>query len=147
MKNWEEMSNEERTDLIPDRFQGWDLGACLLCDTPIPICKHTYEEKGVCGTCAEIICETYINAHSGEWFNWKKQGGGSGTYRKKPLSQGLRTKVFERDEYRCVHCGTHKELSVDHIHPEVHGGTDAFDNLQTLCKPCNSAKGDTIPDE
>lgn len=58
-----------------------------------------------------------------------------------PPLQVLRTKVFERDAYRCVHCATHLSLTVDHIKPESKGGTLAFDNLQTLCRPCNSSKG------
>lgn len=61
--------------------------------------------------------------------------------RKQVIPQGLRTKVLERDAYRCVYCGTHKDLSVDHIHPESKGGTLDLGNLQTLCRPCNSTKG------
>ena len=61
--------------------------------------------------------------------------------RKKTIPQNLRTKVFERDAYRCLHCGAHLNLTVDHIKPESKGGTLDFDNLQTLCRPCNSRKG------
>lgn len=61
--------------------------------------------------------------------------------KKKVISNALRKRVFERDAYRCVHCETHVDLSVDHIKPESKGGTLAFDNLQTLCRPCNSTKG------
>lgn len=61
--------------------------------------------------------------------------------RKAVISQSLRTEVFERDAYRCKHCGTHKKLSVDHIHPESKGGSTTLDNLQTLCRTCNSIKG------
>ena len=61
--------------------------------------------------------------------------------KKAVIAQRLRVQVFERDAYRCVHCGTHKDLSVDHIKPESKGGTLDFDNLQTLCRSCNSKKG------
>ena len=60
---------------------------------------------------------------------------------KKKIPGSLRTAVFERDMYRCVKCGDHKDLSADHIHPESKGGKATFDNLQTLCRPCNSRKG------
>lgn len=60
---------------------------------------------------------------------------------KKVIKPGLRTQVFERDCYRCVHCGTHKDLTVDHIKPESRGGTLDLDNLQSLCRSCNSIKG------
>lgn len=64
-------------------------------------------------------------------------------YRKERIPGQLRTQVYERDLYRCVHCGTHKDLSVDHIFPESRGGTLELANLQTLCRPCNSRKGAT----
>jgi len=62
-------------------------------------------------------------------------------YRKKKIDGSLRTAVFERDLYRCVYCGTHKELCADHIYPESRGGETTFENLQTLCRPCNTSKG------
>lgn len=60
---------------------------------------------------------------------------------KRKLSGAHRRRIMERDEYRCQACGTHRDLSVDHILAEVNGGTDEDENLQTLCRPCNSRKG------
>jgi hypothetical protein len=57
------------------------------------------------------------------------------------LKPSLRKSVMERDAYRCRHCDSHIDLSVDHIYPKSKGGTDDLDNLQTLCRPCNSKKG------
>lgn len=53
----------------------------------------------------------------------------------------VRRYVIERDGGRCVQCHATNGLQVDHIIPVVHGGSDDFDNLQTLCGPCNRAKG------
>lgn len=53
----------------------------------------------------------------------------------------VRTSVYERDGYQCLHCGTTQSLSLDHIHPYSLGGEDIQDNLQTLCLSCNSKKG------
>ena len=64
--------------------------------------------------------------------------------RRKPLSQSVRTAVFERDEYACTKCGVRRGLSVDHIYPVSAGGTNDMDNLRTLCKSCNSSKGARI---
>jgi hypothetical protein len=59
----------------------------------------------------------------------------------KQLKPSLRRVVMERDAYRCKHCDSHVDLSVDHIHPKSKGGTDDLENLQTLCRSCNSKKG------
>ena len=66
-------------------------------------------------------------------------------YQKQPVSMRMRRQVFERDGFRCRHCGSRERLSVDHIRPESKGGVTELDNLQTLCGPCNSRKG-TDPD-
>jgi len=60
---------------------------------------------------------------------------------RKSVSPSLRKRVFERDGYRCRYCGSWDSLEVDHVHPVAAGGTNAFENLQTLCKPCNASKG------
>lgn len=62
-------------------------------------------------------------------------------YRKKKISRTLSKRVMERDAYRCVVCGTHEDLTCDHIVPESKGGPTVFENLQTMCRPCNSSKG------
>lgn len=44
---------------------------------------------------------------------------------------------------RCVSCGRGDlPLAADHIVPLSKGGPDTADNIQPLCKPCNSSKGD-----
>lgn len=44
---------------------------------------------------------------------------------------------------RCVYCGSHSNMSVDHLFPRAHGGSDCSDNLVCCCKKCNSSKGDS----
>lgn len=63
------------------------------------------------------------------------------TYSKARIGSAMRTAVYERDAYRCVRCDTHVDLSCDHIIPESKGGRTSFDNLQTMCRACNSRKG------
>ncbi len=65
-------------------------------------------------------------------------------YKKKPIPKGLRIRVLERDMYRCVICGTHLDLCVDHIFPEAAGGLATLENLQAMCRPCNTRKGAKI---
>lgn len=57
------------------------------------------------------------------------------------ITEEVRNRVFERDRYRCVRCGNDKDLSIDHIIPFSKGGLTKEENFQTLCKSCNSRKG------
>ena len=57
-----------------------------------------------------------------------------------------RQKIYERDNYRCLRCGGLLDLTLDHIVPRVKQGTGRMDNMQTLCKLCNSMKSDRIID-
>jgi hypothetical protein len=66
------------------------------------------------------------------------------TYKKIPIPAILREEVFIRDDFRCVKCGSRKKLCADHIYPEALGGEATFENLQTLCKSCNSKKGKKV---
>lgn len=50
-------------------------------------------------------------------------------------------RIWDRDGWTCVTCGTHADLSVDHILPVSRGGSDDDANLQAMCRPCNSRKG------
>ena len=60
--------------------------------------------------------------------------------RKRKIPNNIKWEVWERDNFTCK-CGARKFLSVDHIVPESRGGKTEMDNLQTLCKSCNSKKG------
>lgn len=124
---------------------------CKVCGKHL-IAEFAYEMEGVCGACVKRLAHKYAMAHSGQpvfGFSTAEQlaeyaGRPRTTYRKEPISASLRRKVFERDGYRCRKCGSHIDLHADHIHPESKGGPTALDNLQTLCGPCNIAKGAKI---
>ena len=60
------------------------------------------------------------------------------------ISLKNRKKVFKRDGWRCVVCGTSKRLTLDHIFPASLGGQGNPGNLQTMCRACNQLKGNSI---
>lgn len=67
-------------------------------------------------------------------------------YRMNPTKENkqLRIKIFKRDNDTCQMCGDVGDC-IDHIKPISRGGTTSEENLQVLCKPCNSRKGDKHP--
>jgi HNH endonuclease len=66
-------------------------------------------------------------------------------HKRKQLSLRKRFFVMKRDSFSCAKCrasGSGVRLEVDHIIPHAKGGSDALDNLQTLCFDCNRGKRD-----
>ena len=49
--------------------------------------------------------------------------------------------VFRRHGHKCLKCGTQYDLTVDHKIPLARGGDWSIDNLEPLCRSCNSSKG------
>ncbi|MEO6247699.1 MAG: HNH endonuclease [Sphingomicrobium sp.] len=56
-----------------------------------------------------------------------------------------RFNLFLRDRFRCVYCGSHKELTFDHVVPRAQGGRTTWENVATACAPCNLKKGGRTP--
>lgn len=56
-------------------------------------------------------------------------------------SDPIKNKVKEKYP-KCLCCGEDRKqlLDVDHVNPRYMGGKDDIDNLQTLCRYCNTAK-------
>ena len=51
-------------------------------------------------------------------------------------------RVRRLDKKRCLYCRSSSKLQVDHILPKAAGGKGGWNNLQTLCRPCNQRKAD-----
>lgn len=134
---------------------GFELGECRLCGE-VFYSEFKYQELGVCSTCVCHLAHEWHMQHTGgpsdtfstreqvaEYYERSQRGGFKG-YQKAPIPGRLRKEVMERDAYRCKHCGDHRDLQVDHVHPESKGGATTLENLQVLCKPCNMKKGVTV---
>lgn len=64
---------------------------------------------------------------------------------KRRVNSNTRQRIFKRDNYQCLKCGSTK-ITIDHIKPLALGGLNGYKNLQTLCKKCNEEKGCTEVD-
>ena len=63
--------------------------------------------------------------------------------KRRAIPKRLREIVMQRDNHRCRWCGEVNPLllTIDHITPVARGGQNEPDNLQFLCRSCNSRKG------
>ena len=55
-----------------------------------------------------------------------------------------RKNVVWRDQNTCQYCGgffSFKDLTMDHVLPQYHGGKKTWDNIVACCKKCNGKKG------
>ena len=116
------------------------LEKCIMCEkTKDELDGLTYVSfKGtgylLCCLCFEKLCQP-------EYFNIGKNTITPTLSKKRKIPYELRLRVYERDAYRCVYCGSYKDLTVDHIHPESKGGETTLLNLATCCRKCNTLKG------
>ena len=68
--------------------------------------------------------------------------------------QVTNTFLFARDHYRCQYCGRHiselkprESLTRDHLIPLSRGGSNDWTNVVAACSPCNTRKGNRLPEE
>ena len=130
-------------------------------DTKTPLNIYTCDvcNNEITEACSYFEIKKYhicINCFEQFIFDYVKMSGLGGTqpfvlyeaieqkYKKKKrytLSKKIRNKVLKKYNFICQKCGTSKNLTIDHIKPFIEGGKDNFNNLQILCKSCNSSKG------
>ena len=85
------------------------------------------------------ICQ---NKEYRSWIKNKRNRILRGIYPKHTFKQwGDLIKIFN---YKCALCGKKKPLNIDHIIPISKKGTDEIENIQPLCRNCNSKKSNKI---
>lgn len=74
-----------------------------------------------------------------EYWAWHDTLYLGGSFRSKEWSERAR-EAKRRDGRRCVECGATESLETDHIIELSRGGSNDFENLQTLCHSCHQIK-------
>ncbi len=112
---------------------------------------QVYDWKRYSFSAAEI--STFIkrlNNKRGDFYNDRGIWDALCRVERGKVSNKMRFAIYERDGYRCRHCGVYGrynkyvQLEIDHIIPIAKGGKTTYDNLQTLCHKCNVEKGDRL---
>lgn len=90
-----------------------------------------------------------IAVYYGKTYYHKKPTMTQNVRCKKMGIAGILTETEWRDilwkyNYQCANCGTSEDLTIDHIIPISRGGTNTSDNVQPLCKSCNSRKSNKL---
>ena len=124
------------------------------CNNPVAkqgrICDPCYLKmpggRKLCPTCGVII---HIKQKKCARHMLDAKGGHTRRFRP-PIPKSLQRAAYQRDSYTCVQCGlegrgeTHEEkvkgFAIDHVIPHAAGGSSEWENLQILCRKCNSSK-------
>jgi hypothetical protein len=64
--------------------------------------------------------------------------------RRERIPDKVKMFVWQRDEGKCVRCGSKKRLEFDHIISVAEGGSSTERNIQLLCETCNRQKGKRV---
>lgn len=137
------LSNGTDQELAQYCFKADDMN-CISCKRDFTEYTHPnfFVDYPVCDKCwywheeYRQACNEYARTGRPQ-----KEEQDKSKYKKAPIPADVRWAVWERDNFTCKHCGSRRNLTVDHIYPEVLGGEATVENCQTLCKPCNSRKG------
>jgi 5-methylcytosine-specific restriction protein A len=88
-------------------------------------------------TCSARVLKGRCPAHARK--PWARSDGRTFRDRYGADWQRIRAQVLQ-EEPACAVCGTTENLTVDHHKPKADGGTDARENLTTLCMRHQAAK-------
>lgn len=84
----------------------------------------------------------YVEAHPFEFVAYNQRASAkSHGYTGKNFTASQWQKACTRWDNRCLCCSTKTDLTVDHVIPLSAGGPNTIDNVQLLCRKCNSRKG------
>ena len=60
------------------------------------------------------------------------------------ITKATKEKVWERDQGRCIFCGSSQAMTNAHVIPRSHGGLGVEENIVTACIICHYEMDQTI---
>lgn len=102
-------------------------GECIYCEE-----KKDIYSRGLCRKCFNLLKRCNLLP-----TNYEKHKNNRAS--KSEFSK-VRLEILERDNYKCVECGSIHMLNVHHIKERCQGGDNSKENLETLCYECHMEK-------
>lgn len=102
--------------------------------------QPAYKGIRAIGESKQIYYRNYCKTHPENIAHLKsrryaREKGAEGSHTLKEWQE-----LKKKFNYKCAICGEKKLLTKDHIKPLSKGGTDYIENIQPLCRNCNSKK-------
>jgi hypothetical protein len=111
-----------------------------------------------CGTCGEYEWKLVSLSPNVKSVTWKceycgrtllnridelcnKKNNGD----RQPIPKAVQREVWQRDQGKCIECGSREKLEYDHRIPVSEGGSNTARNIQLLCESCNRKKAGNEP--
>lgn len=142
---------------------------CKAYKDPRDFCKNRRSPDGLCDYCREChrkrnaaykktergrVAQRRHNRHYGK-TEAGKLSNQQKSRRRRERVRGLELRlsledielIHRRFGDQCFNCGSEKRLEIDHHYPLNQGFGLELSNAALLCKSCNSAKKDRLPEE
>ena len=116
--------------------------------TPEEVLQHFHADTIYARGASKVDFDGHlIKMGSHRYWTFAKKGltcascGLEGKFFVKEKSAGVARDTYHFNLYGIDGCGDEVLITKDHIIPKSKGGTNHISNYQTMCQPCNGAKG------
>ncbi len=128
---------------------------CILCDSTIEDSHGEpyliFKDNVICQQCyIDLVPAIYKMAGHGDGglvhIIFKESLQSNNNRKHRTQIRGYREilkELLTKYKFSCVLCTSKNDLTIDHIKPVSKGGSDEINNLQIMCRSCNSKKGAT----
>ena len=127
---------------------------CYICETKFSFSDKeklykfevpdAFFRKTICARCNKKIVNKKADEKFDAYFSKVSDKDPERIRHSRTISSKTKKSVWQRDQGKCVECGSKAKLEYDHIVPFSKGGSNTERNIQLLCEHCNRSKSNKI---